>query len=147
MKKVFLFGKFSRLCFILSFIFIQYAMIDMFVQSGFKFKYLLFTIVVFIFVVVGLFWIYSLGIVVDYKNDKLKIILGLLKQNRYERVLSSISSLDIENDQNISTNIVINYCYGGKEIINYTFYRVAYIEAKQFKRLKKNIKKLKLKNS
>ena len=130
-----------RIFFIISFAFITYAMIDMCLQSGFNLKNVLLTIVALIFVVIGLFWIYSLGVIFDYKNNKFKLILGLTNRSKYERPLSSISSIDIINDLNIGAKFIINYYDGNKEEIYYHFYRISFVEQIQFKRLKMEIQK------
>ena len=75
MKKIFLFGRLIRIFSIISFIFIIYAMIDMCVISGFQIQYILLTAVVLFFVIIDMIWIYSLGIVFDFKKNKSKSYL------------------------------------------------------------------------
>ena len=142
MKKIFLFGGFVRICFIISFTFIIYAMFDMCLQSSFDIKNILLTILVIIFVVFGLTWLYSLGLSIDYKKDRLVLVLGLTKVNQYERVLSNIESIDVEKDSNHGFDFVIKYKYGYIERIKYKFYRIPIVEEGQFKRLKKQINEL-----
>ena len=142
MKKIFLFGRLIRIFSIISFIFIIYAMIDMCVISGFQIQYILLTAVVLFFVIIGMIWIYSLGIVFDFKENKFKLILGLLNKNKYERILNSISSIDIVNDLNLGVDVIINYLDGRKEKIYYHFYRISFVEKLQFKRLKRQLNKV-----
>lgn len=144
MKKIFLFGKLVRICFIISFAFIIYAMFDMCFQSSFDIKYILLTILVIVFVVFGLIWIYSLGLSINHKKDRLMLILGLAKANCYERVLSNIESIDIEKELNLGFSFVIKYKEGYIERIKYKFYRISIVEEVQFKRLKKEINNLNL---
>ncbi|MBQ3067057.1 MAG: hypothetical protein IJD18_03405 [Clostridia bacterium] len=143
MKKIFLFGRMLRIFFIISFLFILYAMIDMCVASEFEIKYILFTLIVLFFVVIGLFWIYSLGIVFDFRKNTFKLILGLSNKNKHERVLKNISSVDIVNNSNLGIEFVINYLDGGSEKIFYHFYRISFLEKLQFKRLKKQLNHVK----
>lgn len=143
MKKIFLFGRFVRICFIISFVFIIYAMFDMCLQSSFDIKNILLTILVIIFVVFGLTWLYSLGLSINYKKDRLILILGLTKVNQYERSLLNVESIDVEKELNLGFVFVIKYKNGYIERIKYKFYRISIVEEGQFKRLKKQINKLK----
>lgn len=143
MKKIFLFGRFVRIWFIISFAFIIYLMFDMCLQSSFDIKNILLTILVIIFVVFGLTWLYSLGLSINYKKDRLILILGLTKVNQYERALLNVESIDVEKELNLGFVFVIKYKNGYIERIKYKFYRISIIEEGQFKRLKKQINKLK----
>ena len=143
MRKIFLFGRFVRICFIISFVFIIYAMFDMCLQSLFDIKYILLTLLVIIFVVFGLTWLYSLGLSINYKKDRLILILGLTKVNQYEKVLSNVESIDIEKELNLGFDFVIKYKDGYVERIKYKFYRISIVEEGQFKRLKRQINRLK----
>ena len=142
MKKIFLFGRLIRFFFIISFVFIIYAMIDMCITSGFQIKYILFTAIVLFFVIIGMLWIYSLGIVFDFKKNKFKLVLGLSNKNKYERILKNISSVDVVNDLNLGVEFIINYLDGSKEKIYYQFYRISFVENLQFKRLKRQLNKV-----
>lgn len=144
MRKIFLFGRFVRNCFIISVVFIIYAMFDMCLQSSFDIKYILLTLLVIIFVIFGLTWLYSLGLSINYKKDRLILTLGLTKVNKYERVLSNVELIDIEKESNLGFNFVIKYKDGYTERIKYKFYRISMVEEGQFKRLKKQINKLKI---
>ena len=143
MRKIFIFGRFVRICFIISFTFIVYAMFDMCFQSSFDIKYILFTLLVIIFVIFGLIWIYSLGLSINHKKDRLILVLGLTKANHYERDLSNVELIDIKKESNVGFNFVIKYKDGYVERIKYKFYRISIVEEQQFKRLKSQIKKLK----
>lgn len=144
MKKIFLFGRFTRIAFIISLTFFAYAMVDMTIQSQFSVKYILLTLVAFVFIIFALVWIYSLGIVIDKKENILKLILGLTFNNVHERTLNSIVSIDVVKDRNLGMNFIINYSHGTSEKIYYRFYRISFIEEIQFKRIKKRLAKLKL---
>ena len=143
MRKIFLFGRFVRICFIISFAFIIYAMFDMCLQSSFDIKYMLLTLLVVFFVVYGLIWIYSLGLRISYKKDRFILVLGLTKVNHYERVLSNVESIDIEKELNLGFSFIIKYKDGYIERIKYKFYRISIVEESQFKRLKKQINNMK----
>ena len=70
------------------------------------------------------------------------MILGLSNKNKYERILNSISSIDIVNDLNLGVDVIINYLDGRKEKIYYHFYRISFVEKLQFKRLKRQLNKV-----
>lgn len=144
MRKIFFFGRFVRICFIISFAFIIYAMFDICLQSTFDIKYILLTLLVIIFVIFGLTWLYSLGLSINYKKDRLILTLGLTKVNKHERVLSNVELIDIEKELNLGFNFVIKYKDGYIERVKYKFYRISIVEEGQFKRLKKQINKLKI---
>ena len=118
-------------------------MFDMCFQSSFDIKNILLSILVIIFVVFGLTWIYSLGLSINYKKDRLILILGLTKVNQYERSLLNVESIDVEKELNLGFVFVIKYKNGYIERIKYKFYRISIVEEGQFKRLKKQINKLK----
>lgn len=143
MRKIFLFGRFVRICFIISFTFIIYAMFDMCFQSSFDIEYILITLLVIIFVVFGLIWLYSLGLCINHKRDRMILILGLTKANHYEKVLSNVESIDIEKELNLGFSFVIKYKDGYIERIKYKFYRISIIEDIQYNRLKRQLKNLK----
>lgn len=141
MKRFLLFGWVIRLAFILSFIFISYAMIDMFIVSGYSLRYLFLLLVVFIFVIFAIVWIHSLGVFIDINNNMLKIQFGITMKNKHERVLSEISNLDIEKDLNIGINFIIKYKNGVTEKLYYKFYRISILEQIQFNALRKKLKR------
>ena len=143
MKKIFLFGRLTRIAFIISLAFYAYAFVYMTIQSQFAIKYILMMLVVFVFVVFGLLWIYSLGIVIDRKKNRLILILGLTDRNIHERALSNIESIDVVKDRNIGMNFILHYHHGASEKLYYKFYRVSFVEAVQFKRIKRSLAKLK----
>lgn len=120
-----------------------FAFVDMYIQSDFQFKNLLLLILGIIFVVFGLIWIYSMGIFIDQKNDKLKIKIGFSKKERVERVLSIVESVDVELYDGIGMYFIINYKYYDIEKIKYVFYRISFVEKWQYKRIKKQLSNIK----
>ena len=144
MRKIFLFGRITRIAFIISLAFFAYAMVDMTIRSQFSIKYILLSLVAFVFIIFALLWIYSLGIVVDKTKDNLTLILGLTDNNIHKRALSNIASIDVVKNGNCGMNFILNYRYGVSETIYYKFYRISFVEEAQFKRIKKSLMKLKL---
>ena len=142
MRKVFLFGRITRLRFLVSFAGLLYAMIDMAIQSQWSFQYILATLVSVIFVVWGIFWIYLLGIVINQKTNTVKLFLGLSEQTIHERQLHHVASMDVVKDGNMGMYFVIHYKTGGTERFYYKFYRLSIIEELQFKRIKRSLAKL-----
>ena len=143
MKKIFLFGRLTRIACIISLAFCAYAFVDMTIQSQFAIKYIFMMPVVFVFVVFGLLRIYLLGIVIDKKKNSVILILGLTDRNIHKRVLSNIESIDVVKDRNLGMNFILHYNYGASEKLYYKFYRVSFVEEAQFKRIKKSLAKLK----
>lgn len=76
----------------------------------------------------------------------MKIVLGFSKENKFERNISVVQSLDIELVNNIGMNFIINYKNGYSEKRYYAFYRISFVEQAQFKRLKKSFNEIKFKN-
>ena len=143
MKKVLLFGRATRIFFLVCLAFLLYAFIDMSVQSGFAFKSILLLLLAVVLVVFGLFWIYFPGIWIDRKNGKVKLMLGLSANHIHERELAHIVSLDVEKEANLGMHFIVNYRSGHSEKLFYRFYRVSFIEAMQFRRIKRELTGLK----
>ena len=83
---------------------------------------LLFIVAVAIYVLI---WMYSFGIFIDNKNNTIKIITGFSSNNRKERYLSDIKSVDVELNGNIGMTFIIQYIYNSTERIEYEFYRIS----------------------
>jgi hypothetical protein len=143
MKKIFLFGRITRIFFLMSFGFLLYAFVDMCIQSEFAIKNVLFLLLVVLFVAFGVFWIYLPGVEIDRVNGKVKLILGLSSDHVYERIMDDIASLDVEKESNIGMHFIIRYKNGYSQKLLYRFYRVSFIEEIQFKRIKRELAKLK----
>lgn len=142
MKRIYIFGRIIRISFLITFAFLIYAFVDMYVQSDFKFANLLLLFFIALVVVWGIVWLYSMGLFLDKKNDIIKIVIGFSKDNRRERVLSAIESIDLELDRNIGMVFIIKYNYNYTEKIEYKFYRISFIEKSQYKRIKKQLKQI-----
>ena len=142
MKKIYLFGRAVRIFFLMSLGFFLYAFADMCVQSGFAIKNILLLLLVMLLAAFGVCWIYLLGIRIDRQNGKVKLVLGLSSSYIYERALDHIASLDVEKESNVGMYFIIHYRNGGSEKLFYRFYRVSFIEASQFKRIKRELAKM-----
>ena len=140
MKKIYLFGRTVRISFLISCLLLFYGMFEI-LKSQFNLKNLFLLLVSVCFVIIGLIWIYSLGIFIDKKNNKLKIITGLSKRETRERVLSNIVSVDVELNGDIGMIFIIKYNYSISEKIEYKFYRISFVEKAQYKRIKKQLSK------
>ena len=140
-NKIYLFGRIVRISFLISCLFLLYAMVEIAI-SQFDLKNLFLLVVSVCFVMVGLIWIYSLGIFIDKKNDKLRIVTGLSKTETRERVLSNVVSIDIELNGDIGMIFIVNYNYGSSEKIEYNFYRISFVEKAQYRRIKKQLSKI-----
>ena len=144
MKKIFLFGILTRIFIIISFTFLTYAMIDTCFYSKFQLKDVILTIVAIIFTIICLLWIHTLGIIFDFKNNKLRLILGLLPNAKYERVLSNISNIDVAKNGSLGICFVVKYTNGEKE--DFYFYDRYSFNGILSKRLNKKIQKINLNN-
>lgn len=142
MIRIYFFGRIIRISFLISFALLIYAMIYMYIQSNFDLKNLLLLVLVIIFVLCGLIWIYSMGVFVDSKKDKLRIVTGFLKSERIEKVLSNVVSVDVELRGDIGMDFIINYKYNSSDKIEYRFYRIAFVERLQYKRIKKQLSRI-----
>ena len=142
MKRIYIFGRVIRIAFLIAFAFLIYAFFDMYIQSSFSFfnlMLLLFVVAVAIYVLI---WMYSFGIFIDNKNNTIKIITGFSSNNRRERSLSDIKSVDVELNGNIGMTFIIQYIYNSTERIEYKFYRISFLEKSQYKRIKKQLVQL-----
>lgn len=139
MKRIYIFGRVVRITFLLAYAFLIYAFVDMYIQSNFSFLnliMLLFVLAAIVFVLVSM---YSFGIFIDNKSNTIKIITGFSSDNRRERSLSDIKSLDVELNGDIGMTFLINYNYNSIEKIEYKFYRISLVEKSQYKRIKKQL--------
>ena len=139
MKRIYIFGRVVRITFLLAFAFLIYAFVDMYIQSNFSFLNLILLLFVLAVIAFGLVWMYSFGIFIDNKSNTIKIITGFSSDNRRERSLSDIKSLDVELNGNIGMTFLINYSYNSIEKIEYKFYRISFVEKSQYKRIKKQL--------
>ena len=143
MKRIYLFGRIVRISFLISFMFLIYAFIDMYIQSDFSFRNLLLLIFIIVVTIWVIVWIYSMGVFIDRNNDSLKLVTGLSKKDRKVLALSNVSFIDVELNGNRGMNFIIYYRHGCIERIEYKFYRISVVEKLQYKRLKKQLNKVK----
>ena len=143
MKRVYIFGRIVRISFLIAFAFLIYAFVDIYIESYFEFTYLLLLIIIVGIVIYGLIWIYSMGLFFDEKNNKLNIVAGFSKENRKERILSDVNSLDVELNDDLGMSFIINYKSNYTEKIGYKFYRISFLEQSQYKRIKKQLVRIK----
>lgn len=142
MKRIYFFGRTVRISFLISFALLIYALSYLYIQSNFDLKNLLILLLGGLFVAGGLIWIYSMGVFVDSKKDNLRIVTGFLKSEKIERVLSNVVSVDVELRGDIGMDFIINYKYNSSDKIEYRFYRIAFVERLQYKRIKKQLEGL-----
>lgn len=139
MKRIYIFGRVVRIPFLLAFAFLIYAFVDMYIQSNYSFFNLMLLLFVLAVIVYGVIRMYSMGIFIDNRNNTIKIITGISSDNRRERSLSDIKSIDVELNGNIGMTLLINYNYNSTEKIVYKFYRISFVEKSQYKRIKKQL--------
>lgn len=139
MKRIYIFGRVVRIPFLLAFAFLIYAFVDMYIQSNYSFFNLMLLLFVLAVIVYGMIRMYSMGIFIDNRNNAIKIITGISSDNRRERSLSDIKSIDVELNGNIGMTFLLNYNYDSTEKIEYKFYRISFVEKSQYKRIKKQL--------
>ena len=139
MKRIYIFGRVVRIPFLLAFAFLIYAFVDMYIQSNYSFFNLMLLLFVLAVIVYGMIRMYSMGIFIDNRNNTIKIITGFSSDNRRERSLSDIKSIDVELNGNIGMTFLLNYNYDSTEKIKYKFYRISFVEKSQYKRIKKQL--------
>ena len=100
MKRIYLFGRIVRISFLISFIFLVYAFIDMYIQSDFSFKNLLLLIFIIAVTIWMMVWIYSMGLFIDRNNETLKLVTGFSKKDIKVLALGNVSSIDVELNGN-----------------------------------------------
>lgn len=96
------------------------------------------SVVVFSFV-----WMYSMGVFIDEKKNTVKIVTGFTKQDKFIRAFSSIDHIDVEPHGVLGMYFIIQYTNHSKERIYYQFYRIYIVEKLQYKRIKKQLSKIK----
>ena len=141
MKRIYLFGRVIRISFLISCAFLLYGMVEI-TKNELNLKNLFLLACSICFVIVWMIWIYSLGIFIDQKNDRIKIVTGLSKKETRERILSNIESINVELNCDMGMNFIINYKHNCSEKIEYKFYRISFVEKSQYKRIKKQLSKL-----
>ena len=139
MKRIYILGRVVRIPFLLAFAFLIYAFVDMYIQSNYSFFNLILLLFVLAVIVYGVIRMYSMGIFIDYRNNTIKIITGISSDNRRERSLSDIKTIDAELNGNIGMTFLLNYNYDSTEKIEYKFYRISFVEKSQYKRIKKQL--------
>ena len=115
----------------------------MYIQSDFSFRNLLLLIFIIVVAIWMIVWIYSIGVFIDRNNDSLKLVTGLSKKDRKVLVLSNVSFIDVELNGDLGMNFLIYYRHNCMEKIEYKFYRISVVEKSQYKRLKKQLNKIK----
>ncbi len=142
MKKVFIFGLFTRIFMILSILFMIYLPINDLFSNGIKFDNLIIMIVLIILLGVVIYWQWTLGIFLNIKKNRITISFYMNKSKNVERVLSDIERISLEEKKNYGFDFVIKHKNGYTEKFNYKFFRLVWLESIQAKRIKKEIKKV-----
>lgn len=142
MKKVFIFGLFTRIFMILSILFMIYLPINDLFSNGIKFGNLIIMIVLIILLGVVIYWQWTLGIFLNIKKNRITISFYMNKSKNVERVLSDIERISLEEKKNYGFDFVIKHKNGYTEKFNYKFFRLVWLDSIQAKRIKKEIKKV-----
>lgn len=143
MKRIYLFGRLLRVFFLISCSFLVFGMVEI-LRSDFRFFNLFLLAVSVCFVIVWLIWTYSLGVFVDKKRNTLTVVTGLSSKEKRQRVLSNVSSVDVELNGNLGMTFIINYKHNCNEKIEYKFFRISFVEKSQYRRIKTQLSNLKL---
>lgn len=142
MKRIFIFGLFTRIFMFLSILFMIYLPINDLFSNGIKFDNLIIIIILIIFLGVVAYWQWTLGIFLNVKKNRITISFYMDKSKNVERVLSDIESISLEERKNYGFDFIIKHKNGYIEKINYKFFRLVWLESIQSKRIKKKLKEL-----
>lgn len=142
MKKIFIFGLFTRIFTVLSILFMIYLSINDLFYNGIRFDNLIIMIILIIFLGVVIYWQWTLGIFLNIKKNRIKISFYMDKSKNVERVLSDIESISLDEKKNYGFDFVIKHKNGYIEKINYKFFRLVWLESIQAKRIKNELKKV-----
>lgn len=142
MKRIFIFGLFTRIFMFLSILFMIYLPINDLFSNGIKFDNLIIIIILIIFLGVVVYWQWTLGIFLNVKKNRITISFYMDKSKNVERVLSDIESISLEERKNYGFDFIIKHKNGYIEKINYKFFRLVWLESIQSKRIKQKLKEL-----
>lgn len=142
MKKIYIFGFFTRIFMIASILFAIYLGIDNCLFNGINFQNISLITILSIFLLLVIYWQWTLGIFINKKRNTLIFSFYLNKSKNVERLINTIQSIKLEKKRNLGFNFIVNFKDGYKEEIFYSFYRVSFIEEIQIKRIKRKLTKL-----
>ena len=142
MKRIFIFGLFTRIFMFLSILFMIYLPINDLFSNGIKFDNLIIIIILIIFLGVVVYWQWTLGLFLNVKKNRITISFYMDKSKNVERALSDIESISLEERKNYGFDFIIKHKNGYIEKINYKFFRLVWLESIQSKRIKQKLKKL-----
>ena len=142
MKRIFIFGLFTRIFIFISIIFMIYLPIYDLFSNGIRFANLIIIIILIIFLGVVIYWQWTLGIFLNVKKNRITFSFYMDKSKNIERVLSDIESISLEEKKNYGFDFIIKHKNGYIEKINYKFFREVWLESIQAKRIKQKLKKL-----
>jgi hypothetical protein len=142
MKRIFIFGLFTRIFMFLSILFMIYLPINDLFSNGIKFDNLIIIIILIIFLGVVVYWQWTLGIFLNVKKNRITISFYMDKSKNVERALSDIESISLEERKNYGFDFIIKHKNGYIEKINYKFFRLVWLESIQSKRIKRKLKEL-----
>ena len=142
MKRIYLYGRSVRIIMLLSFGFLLWAFTDMYIQSGCSLANLALLILGAIAAVCVTIWMYSMGIFLDRKRNKIRIVMGILYRERKEISLDGLESVDVALNGNLGMTFVIRYTYHRIEHFEHRFFRISFVERWQFSRIKRQLEKM-----
>ncbi|MBE6698233.1 MAG: hypothetical protein E7581_06905 [Ruminococcaceae bacterium] len=142
MKRIYLYGRSVRIIMLLSFGFLLWAFTDMYIQSGYSLANLALLILGAVAAVCVMIWMYSMGIFLDRKHKKLRIVMGILYHERKEISLDSLESVDVVLNGHLGMTFVIRYTYDRTEHFEHRFFRISFVERWQFSRIKRQLEKM-----
>ncbi|MBE6676361.1 MAG: hypothetical protein E7594_05925 [Ruminococcaceae bacterium] len=142
MKRIYLYGRGVRIVMLLSFGFLLWAFTDMYIQSDYSLANLALLILGAVAAVCVMVWMYSMGIFLDRKHNKLRIVMGFLYRERKEISLDGLESVDVALNGNLGMTFVIRYTYHRTEHFEHRFFRISFLEKWQFSRIKRQLDKM-----
>ena len=140
MKRIYIFGLFTRIFMIVSILFVIYLGVDNCVKVGMHIDNITVIVIMFVFLIFIVYWQWAVGIFV--KGDRLLFLFHLRKGERYERSICNIQSIELRKEKNRGFNFKIAYKNGTQEELFYRFYRISFVESIQYRRIQKKLIKL-----
>ena len=142
MKRIYLYGRSVRIIMLFSFGFLLWAFTDMYIESGYSLANLALLILGAVTAVCVMFLMYSMGIFLDRKHNKLRIVMGILHDERKEIALDALESVDVALNGNLGMTFVIRYTNHRTEHFEHRFFRISFVEKWQFSRIKRQLGKM-----
>ena len=142
MKRIYIFSLFTRLFTVFGCLFMMYLPINNLTSKGAGIENISAIVVLFIFLILSIYWQWTVGIFFNVKNDRIIFSFYINKNKDVERIMSEIKSIEVIKENHLGFDFIIYYKDGYEETLFYKFYRVSFFEEIQLRRLKRQLNQL-----